>query len=67
MAKKAGKTRKKHVSARRILAEIRRTKRAVETLQGSSAAGEARRLGKKITKLHKLERNARGICRSLAI
>jgi len=67
MAKKAQRKRKKHVSARRIVAEIRRTTRAVETLQGKSPAAEARRLGKKIRKLNKLEGNARGLCRSLAI
>lgn len=65
MAKKKGK--KKHVSARRIMQQIRKTTAAVEALAEVSTPAEARRLAKKIKKLHKLETDTKKICRVLAI
>lgn len=65
MAKK--KAKKKHVSARRIVQQIHKTTLAVEALQEKSLTGEAKRLGKKIKKLQTLERDAKRLCRSLAI
>jgi len=66
MAKKK-RTKKKHVSARRIVQQIRKTTAAVEALAENSAAVEASRLAKKIKKLKKLEKDAKKICRALAI
>jgi predicted NAD-dependent protein-ADP-ribosyltransferase YbiA (DUF1768 family) len=67
MARKRTRKKKKHVSARRMVREIRKTLRAVEALQEESTPGEAKRLGKKIRKLKKLERDAERICSSFAI
>jgi len=66
MAKKKAK-KKKHVSALRIVQQIRKTTRAVEALAERSSLGEARRLAKKVKKLKKLETATKAICRVLAI
>jgi hypothetical protein len=66
MAKKKRK-KKKHISARRMVQQIRKTTLAVEALAERSSAAESKRLNKKIRKLYKLERDARGICNAFAI
>jgi hypothetical protein len=64
---KTKRKKKKHISARRMVQQIRKTTLAVEALAERSSAAESKRLNKKIRKLHKLERDARGICNAFAI
>ena len=62
MAKK-----KKHVSARLIVAQIRKTRGAVEKLRKASEEPEATRLALKVKKLKQLESSATSICTTLVI